>query len=148
MGAVFSPGEDAVQCARPAQFDVTETPITSLSATITYNTHDTKVDGAWTLVEYTVPPRFSAQRPPWHNGKLAGFFVIAGTLTLYVDDQRAKASSGSFMVVPPGEIHRLANESDVPVTFLTVVAPGGWDHYADTFAQAVASKLVSRSPGR
>ena len=143
MGAVYSPGEDAVQRPVSPQFSVTETTIPSLSATITCNATDANAQGAWALVEYTVPPRSSVRRPPWHDRTLEGCYVLAGTLTLHVDDQRVTASAGSFMVMLPGTVDRLTNESDVPATLLTVVAPAGFDRYADTFAQAVAARSGS-----
>jgi oxalate decarboxylase/phosphoglucose isomerase-like protein (cupin superfamily) len=64
-----------------------------------------------------------------HDGEDDSFLVVDGMLTLTVGDDRAvvRAGPGTFVLVPSGTFHALANEGPADVRFLNVHAPGGFD---------------------
>jgi mannose-6-phosphate isomerase-like protein (cupin superfamily) len=64
-----------------------------------------------------------------HQGEDDSFLVVDGTLTLTVGDDRrvVRAGPGTFVLVPSGTFHALANEGPDDVRFLNVHAPGGFD---------------------
>jgi mannose-6-phosphate isomerase-like protein (cupin superfamily) len=64
-----------------------------------------------------------------HEVEDDSFLVLEGTLSLVVgDDGRAvQAGPGTFVLVPAGTPHAIANQGTTDVRFLNVHAPGGFD---------------------
>lgn len=64
-----------------------------------------------------------------HAGEDDSFLVVAGTLTLTVGEERrrVRAGAGTYVLVPSGTRHALANDDAGDVTFLNIHAPGGFD---------------------
>jgi uncharacterized RmlC-like cupin family protein len=55
-------------------------------------------------------------------------------------DQTVRALPGTYLFVPPGVPHNIANTSDKPARMIMTVSPPGHEHY---FEELV--KLVARS---
>ena len=64
-----------------------------------------------------------------HEGEDDSFLVVEGTLTVTVgDDHRVMhAGPGTYVLVPSGTRHAIANDGPTDVRFLNVHAPGGFD---------------------
>ena len=64
-----------------------------------------------------------------HRGEDDSWLVLEGTLTVTVGDERRvlHAGPGTYVLVPEGTYHALANEGPDDVRFLNVHAPGGFD---------------------
>ena len=64
-----------------------------------------------------------------HEAEDDSFLVLDGTLSVTVgDDQRqVQAGPGTFVLVPAGTLHALANSGPTDVRFLNIHAPGGFD---------------------
>lgn len=64
-----------------------------------------------------------------HDGEDDSFLVVDGTLTLTVGDDHdvVRVGPGTFVLVPSGTFHALANEGPADVRFLNVHAPSGFD---------------------
>ena len=64
-----------------------------------------------------------------HRGEDDSWLVLDGTLTVTVGDERRvlHAGPGTYVLVPEGTYHALANEGPDDVRFLNVHAPGGFD---------------------
>jgi mannose-6-phosphate isomerase-like protein (cupin superfamily) len=64
-----------------------------------------------------------------HRGEDDSWLVLDGTLSVTVgDEQRVlRAGPGTFVLVPEGTYHALANEGPDDVRFLNIHAPGGFD---------------------
>lgn len=67
--------------------------------------------------------------PHTHKGLCDMFYVLEGTLTVQAGHERRQLPAGSFVAVPPGNVHTFANESDAPVRFLNFSSPGGFEGY-------------------
>ena len=70
------------------------------------------------------------------------FFVLDGTLTMQLDDERVDLAPGSFVLVPPGTGHTFTNTTDEQVRLLNMNAPGGLDGYLVEMADAMADGAV------
>jgi mannose-6-phosphate isomerase-like protein (cupin superfamily) len=92
--------------------------------------------GTFSLSDGRLPPGF--QGPPLHRHETFAdsFFVLAGTLTVHVDDDTRDAPPGSFALVPPGTAHTFSNAGDEPVRELNLMAPGGFEQYLKEVARA------------
>lgn len=67
------------------------------------------------------------------------FYVIAGTMSVLVDDRWVEAPPGSFVLVPGGTVHDFRNAGDVRAGVLNVSVPGPFEPHmpsiADWFAE-------------
>ncbi len=99
--------------------------VSARGVSITYKAVGADTNGAWTLVEYTAPPRFPGPHPRRHEQILAAFYILSGTLTIQLEERLVKAPAGSFVLVPAGIVHKFSNEEVVPATFLIFVSPAG-----------------------
>ena len=64
------------------------------------------------------------------------FYVLEGTLTMRIADAAVEARPGAFACVPPGVVHTFSNGSDLPVRFLNVNTPAGWENDMRELAKA------------
>jgi mannose-6-phosphate isomerase-like protein (cupin superfamily) len=55
------------------------------------------------------------------------FYVLAGTMSILVDDAWIEAEQGAFVLVPGGVPHDFQNRGDVRAGVLNVSAPGGFE---------------------
>jgi mannose-6-phosphate isomerase-like protein (cupin superfamily) len=80
-----------------------------------------------------------------HEGEDDSFLVVDGTLTLTVGDDRreVRAGPGTFVLVPSGTFHELANADPADVRFLNVHAPGGFDRRIGLRGQDTSSGTSS-----
>ena len=75
-------------------------------------------DGAWSMLDYTMPPRFAGPPAHRHAHTTETFYCVAGEAA----------------VVPPGVAHAFANASDAPAKMLVHLTPGGFEAYFDDLA--------------
>jgi mannose-6-phosphate isomerase-like protein (cupin superfamily) len=95
-------------------------------------------DGTFYLGELTLG-EFAGPPPHFHERHLDSFFVLEGTLTVRLGDETVAASSGSYAVAPPGNVHTFSNPGGETVRALNVMAPGGFEQYLKEAAAAGAS---------
>lgn len=80
--------------------------------------------GGLTLYEYTAPPRFPGPALHVHHDEDEAFFVLDGTLTVQIGEDRSEAETGGFVWAPRELAHGFCNEGEHPVRFLGMVVPG------------------------
>ena len=71
------------------------------------------------------------------------FYVIAGTMSVLVDDSWTDAAAGSFVLIPGGVTHDFENRSDGRAGVLSVSAPGEFE----TSMPAIAEWFAEHPPG-
>ena len=86
-------------------------------------------DGKLCVSEAILGP--GATGPPSHSHAALHdmFYVLDGTLSVYLGKELVEAERGSFVCVPPNTPHTFANATDAPVRFLNISAPGGFERY-------------------
>ena len=90
--------------------------------------------GAWSLLDYTMPPRFAGPPAHRHAHTTETFYCIDGELSLTLDGRAVRLHAGEAAVVPPGVSHAFANDGDRPATVLIHLTPGGFEGYFDELA--------------
>ncbi len=80
-------------------------------------------------VEFELGPGSSGHPPHRHAELTDSFYVLDGTLSVVLGEERHDAPAGSYAVVPPGNVHTVSNPGEQPVRFLNISAPGGLDRY-------------------
>ncbi len=80
--------------------------------------------GAFSLIEWTIPP--GAPAPPRHVHREGSetFFILEGTLQFPLADRTVSAAAGACLHIPPGTAHTLANEGEVAARALELFVPG------------------------
>jgi quercetin dioxygenase-like cupin family protein len=85
--------------------------------------------GAMTIIEFTVPEGMGP--PPHTHTQAEAVYVLEGTLTYTIGDQKFDAGPGTCVVIPPGTWETF--EPRGTVRYLGIYSPGGMDKF---FAEA------------
>lgn len=79
---------------------------------------------AYAVRENMVPAGFAAIPFHIHHGAEEAFYILEGTMTVSTPEQTLEARPGSFVLVPRGTVHTLANPGATPLRWLTFISPG------------------------
>ena len=90
------------------------------------------------MFDWTLPPGLSTGLHV-HRVQEETFYVLEGECEWQVGGQLVLAKPGTYVFIPPGVPHNIANVSDKPARMLLTVSPPGFEHY---FEELV--KLVTR----
>jgi quercetin dioxygenase-like cupin family protein len=89
------------------------------------------------MFEWTIPPGFSTGLHV-HRVQEETFYVLEGECGWQVGDERVRAVPGTYLFLPPGVPHNIANASDKIARVLMTVSPPGHEHYFEELAETVA----------
>jgi quercetin dioxygenase-like cupin family protein len=89
------------------------------------------------MFEWTIPPNFSTGLHV-HRVQEETFYVLDGECRWEVGGRPIHATPGTFVFIPPGVPHNIANASDKPARVLMTVSPPGHEHYFEELANVVA----------
>ena len=89
------------------------------------------------MFEWTIPAGFSTGLHV-HRVQEETFYVLEGECDWQVGDKRVRATPGTYLFLPPGVPHNIANASDKPARVLMTVSPPGHEHYFKELADTVA----------
>jgi len=78
--------------------------------------------GQLSVMESTYPPRLSVH-PHVHAGEDEMFYLLEGELAGFCDDDRWKATKGSFVFVPRDRLHGFTVTSTEPAIALVITGP-------------------------
>src|SRR5262245_5936006 len=97
-----------------------------------------ETDGRYALFETVVLP---GGGPPTHRHSREdeAFYVLEGTITVYVEDKKVEATPGSFVHLPKGTKHRFHNHTKQQAKMLTLVSPGGLERMFREVGKVITS---------
>jgi quercetin dioxygenase-like cupin family protein len=75
------------------------------------------------LLVQEYPPGGHTSGHPVHNDFEQTYYVLAGTLTLTLEDEEHVVPEGSFVFIPRGVRHEHRNDGATPMRFLTINTP-------------------------
>jgi quercetin dioxygenase-like cupin family protein len=90
------------------------------------------------MFDWTVPAGFSTGRHV-HRVQEETFYVLEGEAEWEIGDQKVRAPAGTYVFIPPGVPHNIANTSDKPMRLLMTVSPPGHEHYFEELGAMVKS---------
>jgi quercetin dioxygenase-like cupin family protein len=76
-----------------------------------------------------------------HNFTDEAYYVLEGTLTVYLGGKIHKLGPGSYIFIPKGTPHAQGNLEKTPVKVLLTVTPGGFEGFMKDRAE-----LIKRTP--
>jgi mannose-6-phosphate isomerase-like protein (cupin superfamily) len=89
-----------------------------------------KADGdeaaGYSISEWWVEPNTSGPGPHNHPEDDV-FYVLEGTMSIFVGGRWVEAPKGSFVLVPGGETHDFQNRTDARAGMLNISCPGGFE---------------------
>ncbi len=103
--------------------------ISIAGVTVTMKVTGAETGGACTIFESNIHPHFVGYEPYGHVNATAIYYVTSGILAFTIGQETVMVRSGSFVMVPPGEIHKFWNPTATPATCLTYLCPAGFEHY-------------------
>ena len=86
------------------------------------------------MFEWTIPPGFSTGLHV-HRVQEETFYVIDGECEWHIGEEVVRASPGTFVFIPPGVPHNIANITDKPARVIMTVSPPGHEHYFEELAK-------------
>ena len=86
------------------------------------------------MFDWTAPPGFATGLHV-HRVQEETFYVLEGECEWQVDSQLVRGRPGTFVFIPPGVPHNIANASDKPARLLLTVSPPGFEHYFEELAK-------------
>jgi mannose-6-phosphate isomerase-like protein (cupin superfamily) len=95
-------------------------------------------EGRFSLMERTLPPGGRMPPPHRHVGNDEAYFVLDGVVEFRVGHEVFEGSTGTFVLVPAGEVHTFGNTGAVVARLLVFHAPG-LDRYFEDLEQLWAS---------
>jgi quercetin dioxygenase-like cupin family protein len=93
--------------------------------------------GAFTVLHMVKAPG-SSTPPHSHDTEVELVYVLAGELGVEMNSTRVRRRAGELVVLPPGQPHRLFNDTSAPVRELLVCSPAIFDR----FVAAVGTEVL------
>jgi quercetin dioxygenase-like cupin family protein len=84
--------------------------------------------GGYFAMLAVVPPN-GGPPPHTHEREEETFYVLEGTPTFRLGDERIVAAPGDFVNIPRGMLHCFRNFSDAPVTMILTFTPAGIEKF-------------------
>jgi quercetin dioxygenase-like cupin family protein len=89
------------------------------------------------MFDWTIPAGFATGLHV-HRVQEESFYVLDGECEWRVGDQLVRATPGTYLFVPPGVRHNIANVSAKPARVLMTVSPPGHERYFEELAKLAA----------
>lgn len=94
-------------------------------------------NGSTTIVEHTLAAGTLGSPLHRHSREDETSYVLEGVLSVQVGDEVLSAGPGEIVVKPRGEFHAFWNAGEMPLRFLEVISPGGFEAYFAELARIV-----------
>jgi quercetin dioxygenase-like cupin family protein len=89
------------------------------------------------MFDWTLPPGFSTGLHV-HRVQEETFYVVEGECEWHIGGRTVHAKPGTYVFIPPGVPHNIANTSDKTARMIMTVSPPGHEHYFEELVKLVA----------
>jgi mannose-6-phosphate isomerase-like protein (cupin superfamily) len=87
--------------------------------------------GAYAVRENMAPPGFATVPLHIHRRAEEAFYVLSGRMAVLAAKRRVEVDAGSFVLIPRGTAHAIANPGAEAVRWLTVISPAEWSGWIE-----------------
>jgi mannose-6-phosphate isomerase-like protein (cupin superfamily) len=102
--------------------------------------------GAFSLIEYAIPPRTLIAPAHRHTWEDEYSFVLQGRVAVLLGDDVVHAETGEVVLKPRRLWHTIWNPGDEPCRILETISPGGFEHFFDELAARVQQPTGQSPP--
>ena len=102
-------------------------------------------NGAYFIMEGIIPP---GGGPPLHihHREEECFYLLDGTLEITLGEKIFNATTGAFIQIPRGTLHRFHNTGSATARMLLLFSPAGMDKYFEEALEPVQDRSASMRP--
>jgi quercetin dioxygenase-like cupin family protein len=118
----------------------TGTSIPAIGLGITMKTDGESTHGAYSLVEYTVPPGVDGPPMHTHTREDESFVCLAGRLEVSLGGDVFELVHGDYLLLPRHVPHAFRNPYDDEARVMSVVSPAGLERYYRALAEMPPGK--------
>ncbi|MEO6546965.1 MAG: cupin domain-containing protein [Ferruginibacter sp.] len=86
-----------------------------------------ETDDQYSISEWWLDPHSSGPHAHQHEDQDQVFYVLEGTISMFIDDQWIEASKGTFIRIARNTMHSFANRTDEKAGMLNFDIPGGFE---------------------
>jgi mannose-6-phosphate isomerase-like protein (cupin superfamily) len=102
-----------------------------------YRATGAQSDGAFALLEQTVPPGHGPRKHV-HTREEESFYIIEGTFTFEVGNDRYEVGPGGFVLGPRDVPHTFWNSGTTVGKFLLFITPAGLEPFFTEYSEVIA----------
>lgn len=100
---------------------------------LTWKAVGAETDGRFALMEFEIVVGSGAGLHVHHHED-ESMYILAGILTVYLDDQLVQAAPGAFVLIPRGVRHAFVNRGEELVRVLITLTPAGLEGFFEAVA--------------
>jgi quercetin dioxygenase-like cupin family protein len=102
-------------------------------------------NGAYFIMEGIIP---SGGGPPLHihHREEESFYVLEGTLEITLGEKKFNATTGGFIQIPRGLVHRFQNVGSTTARMLLFFSPAGMEKYFEEVLDLVQDRSAETPP--
>lgn len=97
--------------------------LSARGSTMFFKATRASTDGAFSLMERTLPPGGRKPPPHIHTNCEEAFYVLDGEIEFFLGSETVVGRPGSFVLVPGGVSHTFGNSAADPAKVLIIHAP-------------------------
>ncbi len=113
--------------------------------TAVFYAYQEETDGRYAISEWWLEPRTPGpgvhQHPEDHI-----YYILSGTLTLFLDSEQTEAPRGSYVLIPGGARHDFENHGNESCGFISINAPAGFEAQMPGIVDWFAQKPLQALP--
>ncbi|QEH38128.1 Quercetin 2,3-dioxygenase [Aquisphaera giovannonii] len=111
----------------------------------TIKCHGRETDGAFALIEATIPPG-GGSPPHIHSREDEAFYLLEGQVDFHADGRTYPAAPGAWVTLPRGSLHHFKNTGPGPARMLIMVMPAGLEDYFLEVGREAREGEAERAP--
>src|SRR5688572_734632 len=120
------------------------TALTARGSTMIFKAIQASTNGAFSLMERTLPPGGRKPPPHIHTNCEEAFYVLDGEVEFSLGETTFVGRPGAFVLVPGGVAHTFGNAAPAPARVLVIHAPAMDAYFEELQALWSAAVLPTR----
>jgi len=95
--------------------------------TAIFKADENETDEKYSISEWWLEPNSDGPSEHKHEGKDQNFYVLEGSISVFIADKWIDAEKGTFIRIPKNTLHTFANRTDKKAGMLNFDIPGGFE---------------------